>query len=67
MTVTLNKAREHVSAQTNLGGGYNKNSAKLILAGMHREHGREAVDRLIADYDVEQIFGFKPGGHFSAH
>ena len=59
--MTLEKARELLQVQISLGSGYNRNSAKLILAEVQREHGRDAVDRLIRDLDLETQFGFKPG------
>jgi len=62
--MTLDKARELLSVQVNLAGGYNRNSAKLILAEVQREHGQEAVDRLIRELDLERVFGFVPGSSF---
>jgi hypothetical protein len=59
--MTLEKARELLAVQANLGGGYNRNSAKLILAEVAREHGQAAADRLVRELDLERIFGFKPG------
>ena len=59
--VTLEKARELLQVQISLGSGYNRNSAKLILAEVQREHGQAAVDRLIRELDLEAAFGFKPG------
>jgi hypothetical protein len=62
--VTLEKARELIAVQADLGGGYNKNAAKLILAEVQRDHGQAAVDRLIIEFHLEKIFGFKPGTQF---
>ena len=62
--MTLDKARELISVQANMGGGYNRNGAKLILAEVQREHGQGAVDQLIREFDLEQLFGFKPGSAF---
>ena len=39
-----------------MGGGYNRNTAKLILAEVEREHGPEAVAQLIRTLNQ-----FKPG------
>lgn len=64
--MTLDKARELVAVQAGLGGGYNRNSARLILAEVQREHGQQAVDRLIREFDLERIFGFKPGTVFKS-
>jgi hypothetical protein len=59
--MTLEKARELLLVQISLGSGYNRNSAKLILAEVQREHGQAAVDRLIRELDLETTFGFRPG------
>jgi hypothetical protein len=59
--MTLEKARELLQVQISLGSGYNRNSAKLILAEVQREHGQAAVDQLIRELDLEAAFGFKPG------
>jgi hypothetical protein len=32
---------------------------------VQREHGQTAVDQLIRELDLEQIFGFKPGTKFT--
>jgi hypothetical protein len=62
--MTLDKARELLKVQASFGGFYNANGSKLILAEVQREHGQAAVDELIHDLDLEQIFGFKPGTVF---
>lgn len=59
--MTLNKARELIEVQVKMAGGYNRNSAKLILAEVEREHGQGAADQLIREFDLERVFGFKPG------
>ena len=64
--MTLAKAHELLGVQANMGGGYNRNGAKLILAEVQREHGQVAVDQLIREFDLEQLFGFKPGVKFKA-
>ena len=63
--MTLDKARELLSVQANMGGGYNRNGAKLILAEVQREHGASAVDMLIIELELERIFGFSPGAKFT--
>ena len=62
--MTLDKARELISVQANMAGGYNLNAAKLILAEVQREHGQDATDQLIREYDLENKFGLKPGSLF---
>ena len=59
--MTIEKARELLQVQISLGSGYNRNSAKLILAEVQREHGQAAVDRLIRELELEDAFGFRPG------
>ena len=64
--MTLEKAHELLSVQANMGGGYNRNGAKLILAEVQREHGQGAVDNFIRELDLESLFGFKPGTTFKS-
>lgn len=45
--MTIDQANELLAVQTSLGGGYNRNSAKLILAEVLGEHGQEAVNKLM--------------------
>jgi hypothetical protein len=60
----LEKARELLAVQADMGGGYNRNGARLILAEIQDEHGQAAVDALIREFDLETLFGFKPGTEF---
>ena len=64
--MTLEKAHELLAVQADMGGGYNRNGARLILAEVQREHGQEAVDAFIREFDLEQVFGFTPGTQFSS-
>ena len=64
--MTLAKARELLSVQANMGGGYNRNGAKLKLAEVQREHGQSAVDGFIREFDMETLFGFRPGTEFTS-
>jgi hypothetical protein len=64
--MTLDKARELISVQANMGGGYNRNGARLILAEVQKEHGQQAVDNLIREFDLETLFGFTAGTSFNA-
>jgi hypothetical protein len=63
--MTLEKAFELLAIQVDLGSGYNRNSAKLILAEVQRVHGQAAVDDLIRKLDLEHHFGFKQGEKIS--
>ena len=63
--MTLDKARELLRVQADFGGFYNRNAARLILAEVGREHGQGAVDALILELNLGQVFGFSPGENFS--
>jgi len=63
--MTLARARELLAVQVNMGGGYNRNAARLILAEVQGEHGQAAVDALIREFGMESLFGFKPGTAFN--
>ena len=64
--MTLERARKLLEIQVYIGQGYNRNSAKLILAEVQREHGQDATDRLIAELDMEVVFGFNTGQIFKS-
>lgn len=56
--MTLDKARQLLQVQADFGGGYNRNSARLILAEVVREHGQTEANKLISEMNLEEIFGF---------
>ena len=62
--MTLEKASELLAVQVDMGGGYNRNAARLILAEIQGDHGQAAVDALIAKFNLEELFGLKPGTVF---
>ncbi len=59
--MTLEKARQLLGTQVSFGGGYNRNSARLILAEVAREHGQDAADALIRELRLDEVFGLTPG------
>jgi hypothetical protein len=59
--MTLEKARQLLQVQADFGGAYNRNGARLILAEVVREHGREAADQLMRELQLDKIFNFLPG------
>ena len=63
--MTLDKARELITTQLQFGSGYNRNAVRLILGEIQREHGQQAVDRLIRELDLEQAFDLRPGDDYS--
>lgn len=58
--MTLDKARQLLQVQVDFGGGYNRNSARLILAEVVREHGQSCANQLIDEMHLDQMFGFEP-------
>ncbi len=62
--MTLDKARELLAVQASMGGGYNRNAARLILAEVKLDHGQGSVDAFIREFDLETLFGFKSGTDF---
>ena len=63
--MTLDRARELIETQIRFRSGYNRNSVRLMLGKVQREHGRAAVDGLIRELDLEQALGLKPGTDFA--
>jgi hypothetical protein len=62
--MTLERAHQLLKVQADFGGFYNANSAKLILSEVQKEHGQAAVDGLIRELNLQQVFGFEPGTRF---
>ena len=54
--MNLDQAKELLKTQIN-----NRNGVTMILLEVHKNHGQAAVDQLIAEFELEQKFGFKPG------
>ncbi len=63
--MTLSKAQELIRVQADLGGGYNRNAVRLILAEVQREHGQQAVDQLIRHFALDVVFGLHTGTVFT--
>ncbi len=61
MAMTIDKARELLATQVKFGGYYNRNSARMILADVQREHGIQAADDLIAEFGLKELFDIEPG------
>lgn len=62
--MTPDRARQFLAIQVNFGGGYNANSAKLILSEIQKEYGQAMVDQLIREMKLDRVFGFEPGTRF---
>ena len=63
--MTPERARELIPPRLQFGGGYNRNAARLILAGVQHHSGQEAVDGLIVEPGLDEAFGLEPGTRFS--
>ncbi len=63
--MTLDKARELISTQLQFGSGYNRNSVRILLAEIQREHGQGATDQLIREFDLDAKFDLPQGTDFS--
>ena len=62
--MTLDRAKELLQVQVDFGGFFNGNAAKMILSEVSREHGRQAVDFLIREMQLDEAFGFVIGTRF---
>lgn len=59
--MTLDRARELISIQVDMGGGYNRNSVRVLLSEVSREHGQAGVDQLIREFSLDDKFGLQIG------
>ncbi len=66
VTMNLERARELLETQVYIGHGYNRNAARLILAEVQRDLGQSAVDQLIQELNMSEVFGFNPGQLFKS-
>lgn len=64
--MTLEKARELIAMHVELGSGYNRNAARMVLGEVMRDFGQVTVDQLIREYGLEQKWEIKPGTHFES-
>lgn len=62
--MTSEKVKDLLEIQVSIGQGYNRNAARLILAEEQRDLGQSAVDHLINDLNIHDIFGFNSGQEF---
>lgn len=57
----IERAKEMIRLQLSLGGGYNRNSVRLILAEIQREYDQRTVDGLIYEFALDTAFGIQAG------
>ena len=51
--MTLQKAHELLAVQASMGGGYNRNAARLILAEIQADHGQAIASELMPGMSPE--------------
>ena len=59
--MTLEKTHELLTMHAGVGSGYNRNSARIVVAEVMRDFAHETVDALIREYDLEKQWELKPG------
>ena len=59
--MTLEKAREMIADHVAIAGGYNQTSTKMILGELQNDEGQTAVDSIIREFGLEELWGFVPG------
>jgi len=64
--MTLDKAREMLATHVSLGSGYNRNAVKMVLGEVSRDHGQQAVDNLIREFHLDEIWDLQPGTQFKS-
>jgi len=64
--MTLDKAREIIADHVFIAGGYNQTATKMILGEINKDHGQQAVDQLIREFSLDELWGFMPGTHFKS-
>ena len=64
--MTLEKARELIAMHVDLGSGYNRNAARMVLGEVMRDFGQEAVDQLIVEFKLEEKWEIRPGTRFES-
>ncbi len=62
--MTLDKAREMIADHVAISGGYNQTSTKIILGELQNDKGQSAVDSVIREFKLEELWGFVPGTKF---
>ena len=64
--MTLDKAREIIADHVFIAGGYNQTATKMILGELQKEHGQQAVDSIIREFSLDELWNFQVGTHFES-
>ncbi len=62
--MTLDKAREIIADHVAIAGGYNQTATKIVLGELQNDEGQAAVDAVIREFRLDELWGFMPGTHF---
>lgn len=64
MAMSMEAAIERIQQQLSIGSGYSRHSIMMVLGEVSRAHGQQAVDFLIREFDLENLYGFVPGRNY---
>jgi len=64
--MTLDKAREMIETHVMMGSGYNRNATKMVLGELNKDEGQQAVDLIIREFQLDELWDFQPGTHFES-
>ena len=64
--MTTDKARELIETHVMMASGYNRNATKMILGELQRDEGQQAVDQIIKEFQLDELWDFQPGTVFKS-
>ena len=64
--MTLDKARELIETHVMMASGYNRNATKMVLGELNKDEGQQAVDQVIREFHLDELWDFQPGTHFES-
>ena len=64
--MTLDKAREIIAERVAISGGYNQTATKMVLGELQKDEGQAAVDTIIREFNLEELWGYAPGTRFES-
>jgi len=64
--MTLDKARELIETHVMMASGYNRNATKMVLGELNKDEGQQAVDQIIREFQLDELWDFQPGTHFES-
>lgn len=60
--MTIDEAHQLLEQQLNLSSGYSRNSLRMLLSQVLREHGEEVAQSLITHYQLDQQYQIRLEG-----